>query len=195
MNAVPVFQILKKRRFQMFRIRSVFLFFTVLLFIVLGVNGCSTKSPPEPGRYYNKNKGFSIKFPDDWVTGEGYKGTTVIALSPPEDSNDQFHEYVSVVVEEGYMSSLEVYFKGNIENLKKLMKDYRFYEEGQMTINQNDVRWIVYSCTPETYNLKIIAYVLFKNSRGYIVSCVASPDKFSQFKDQFKEIAKTFRFE
>jgi len=172
------------------------IFFAVLAAVIvigLASTGCARR---EPGRYYNKEKGFSIRFPDQWEKKEGLMGTAVAALSPQQDPADDFRENVNVVVEDMPKAlGLEEYFQANLANMGRLMTDYREVERGELTVYKNDARWLVYSHSMGLVETKVLAYILVRGSRGYVITCSAAPDQFPEYRAQFEEIGRSFRFE
>lgn len=159
----------------------------------LGLNGCA---PKEPDRYYNKDEGFSIKLPNEWEKKEGFMGTTIVTWSPQESSADQFRENVNVAVEELPKAlSLEEYFQLSLANLSKLMTDFQEHEKGQLSIDNNDAKWLIYSHRMGTVKLKVLVYMLVKGRRGYAIVCSAAPEQFLKYRDKFEEIVQSFKFE
>jgi len=173
--------------------KSTVLLVAMLIVLVAGVSACSSR---EPGRYYNDDKDFSLKFPDGWEAKEGLIGTTVMGFSPMENASDSFRENVNVVVEElPQPMSLESYTSLNLGNMQKLLTDFQILDRGQTTINETDAKWFVYSQRTGSIRSKILQYFMVKDKRGYVVTGGAAPDTFSQYRPEFEKIAQTFRFE
>jgi hypothetical protein len=150
----------------------------------------------EPGRYYNKDKGFSIKFPNGWEKREGYMGLTVIALSPQESPSDQFRENVNIVDEElPETMSLETYFQINLDNMPKLLTNFQAYESGRLTLGNADSRWLIYGYRMGTTSIKGLVYVLVKGNRGYAITGTATSGSFANYRSIFEETSQSFSFE
>jgi hypothetical protein len=168
---------------------------TVVLFMIsIGIfNGCSSK---DPDRYYCKKDDFSLKLPKEWETKEGFMGSSVISLSPLENSADQFRENVNVVVEKmpGEMP-LDEYFTGNIANMKKFFTEFQEDEKGNTSIDETDAKWLVYSGKMGTLSVKNKVYFIIHDKRGYTITCSATPDGFARYKKTFDAIAYSFEFE
>ncbi|MGB2754571.1 MAG: hypothetical protein WBD75_10330 [Phycisphaerae bacterium] len=179
----------------MARIRFVGLAVLGLAFLSASLAGCSSQ-PPEPGRYYKKAEGFSIRFPAEWEQKENVMGSVVIALSPAEGADDAFRENVNVVVEAlPSPMTLDEYFNLSMANLRKLLTEARQPEIADARIGGEAAKQVVYQTTMGQIRVKSMLYVAVKGQRGYAVTCSATPDSFDAYKARFEEIAGTFRFE
>ena len=176
-------------------VRKRFVALVVLGFLGTSLVGCSGKSP-EPGRYYKKQEGFSIRFPEDWEQKENVMGTVVIALSPAQGADDAFRENVNVTVEALPSSmDLEKYLELSMANLKNLLSEGQEPEVSDTTLGGEKAKRFVCQMTMGQINVKSTVYVAVKGTRGYLLTCSATPDSFDAYKARFEEIAGTFRFE
>jgi len=166
-----------------------------LAFLSASLAGCSS-GEPEPGRYYKKAEGFSIRFPAEWEQKENVMGTVVIALSPAEGADDPFRENVNVVVEAlPSPMTLDEYFNLSRVNLGKLLTEARQPEIADARIGGEAAKRVVYQTTMGQIGVKGMLYVAVKGNRGYALTCSATPDSFDAYKARFEKIAGTFRFE
>jgi hypothetical protein len=166
-----------------------------LAFLSASLAGCSSGAP-EPGRYYKKQDGFSIRFPAEWEQKENVMGTTVMALSPAEGAGDTFHENVNVTVEAlPSPMTLDEYFNLCMVNLGKLLAEGRQPEVSDATLGGEKAKRVVYQTTIGQIGVNGTLYVAVKGNRGYALTCSATPDSFDAYKARFEEIAGTFRFE
>jgi len=166
-----------------------------LAFLSASLAGCSS-GEPEPGRYYKKQEGFSIRFPAEWEQKENVMGTVVIALSPAEGADDPFRENVNVVVEAlPSPMTLDEYFNLSRVNLGKLLTEARQPEIADARIGGEAAKRVVYQTTMGQIGVKGMLYVAVKGNRGYALTCSATPDSFDAYKARFEKIAGTFRFE
>ena len=164
-------------------------------FLSASLAGCSGKSP-EPGRYYKKQEGFSIRFPAEWEQKENVMGTAVMALSPAEGAGDTFRENVNVTVEAlPTPMDLEKYFELSLLNLKKLLDGGQPPEVSDATLGGEKAKRVIYQTTMGQIGVKGMLYVAVKGNRGYALTCSATPDSFDAFRPTFDEIVGTFRFE
>jgi len=166
-----------------------------LAFLSASLAGCSSQ-PPEPGRYYKKADGFSIRFPAEWEQKENVMGSVVIALSPAEGAADTFRENVNVTVESlPSPMTLDEYFNLSMANLKNLLSAGQEPEVSDTTLGGEKAKRVVYQTTMGQIDVKGMLYVAVKGNRGYALTCSATPDSFDAYKARFEEIAGTFRFE
>ena len=166
-----------------------------LAFLSASLAGCSS-GEPEPGRYYKKAEGFSIRFPAEWEQKENVMGSVVMALSPAEGEADAFRENVNVTVEAlPSPMTLDEYFNLSMVNLGKLLTEGRQPEVSDATLGGEKAKRVVCQMMMGQINVKSTVYVAVKGTRGYSLACSATPDSFDAYKARFEEIAGTFRFE
>ena len=166
-----------------------------LTFLSASLAGCSS-GEPEPGRYYKKADGFSIRFPAEWEQKENVMGTVVIALSPAQGADDAFRENVNVTVEAlPTPRTLDEYCNLSMANLKSLLSAGQEPEVSDTTLGGEKAKRVVYQATMGQIGVKGVLYVAVKGDRGYAITCSATPDSFDAYKAQFERIVGTFRFE
>jgi len=173
-----------------------FLFFGALLGAFCFVVACGTKT----GEYHNKEKTYSIQFPSNWEVKENpMKGTDVVALSPLENSVDQFSENISVGTEEFPQAvTLNDAYQMEKAGLQKNSPGFQILEEGEANLNTQPARWILYTTAPssgEGAHHQLIQYFVVKGSRVYIITSIGMLDSFDRYRKQFEESTKTFRLE
>lgn len=169
-----------------------------ILCAVVSMSMYSCGKDHEPGRYYNEAKGFSIKFPDEWEIkeGDGIEAPLVEAVSPWEDEDDPFSEFISVDVEEFSENvDLERYTDRLRSDHAEEFPFYEEIEEGETTIDGVAAKSIVFDIGMEEGTNRVLGFVLAREKRGYLISCVAEDSKFSDYKEIFEEAIYSFRFE
>jgi hypothetical protein len=168
----------------------------VLIIILIGmvfVCGCKKR---EEGRYYNRDKGFSIKVPAGWDIEEKKMNTDIIAVSPAEGPDDTFRENFNVLVEELERSlSTDEYYQKGIPLFKQFATDFAQHGTGTERIDGVDFRYDIISHKMGPLTIKVLQYLAVKRKKGYLITFSASNDKFPLYEAMFKEIAKGFRFE
>lgn len=159
------------------------------------VSGCTT--PEEPGRYYNRDLGFSIIFPAGWEIQTMENGWLTLAVSDFESDDDDFAEVVAVDVYEqpqGY--DLDNSFSDRVNNMNRNMDGFHEQERGEVTIDGERARWIIYSYyVGEARELLVLEYLLVKGKRAYVVSGDSPTASFYDFEEIFIRSARSFRFE
>jgi len=180
----------------MARIQLAILCVAASTFWAFGLTGCGTESSPEPGRYYDQGKGFSIRFPVGWSIQEENEGATIAALCPEEDADDMFFECVSVTVEDlPYRMSLNEFFDGNRKSINTYFSDVVVKETGTATIDNAPAKWISYTYEMQEGSVQALEYCLLEARRGYYITCDSEPHKFAAYRDTLEESAQSFRFE
>lgn len=141
--------------------------------------------------------GFSIKFPEQWEFGEmKISGREVFyARSFQEDPADPFREHCTAGIENiAKGTNLEKYFQLGLNSVKKQSIVFQENERGQISINNKDAKWVVFSQKMGAVNVKTLMYFLVETRRGATIGCYGSSDQFSKYKTIFEEIAKSFEF-
>jgi len=139
--SIPIENILVTRRVaykggrDMVRTHRAFLLFILLVLFTFVVSGCSTQPPPEPGRYYNKDKGFSIKFPDGWEIEHEEDGT-ITAFDPRMSNDDIFYAQIRVGVEElQYKATLDEFMSASNKWIHIGFSEVTEEGRGELTID------------------------------------------------------------
>lgn len=166
--------------------------------ISISFTGCSGEKVREQGRYYDEETGFSIVFPADWEVrkGDGINASLVEGVSPWEDDEDIFSEYVGVDVEEQEEKvSLEDMFEAMLGVQADEFEYFSEVERGDMKIGGVEAKYLVFDIGMEEGRNRVKSYTLVKGRKGYLISCVAEEGKFDRYLDLFEETAASFRFE
>lgn len=155
--------------------------------------GCKKR---EEGRYYNREKGFSIMVPSGWDIEEKKMRTDLIAVSPAEGPEDSFRENFNVLVEELQtdMTSDEYYQKG-IPLFKQFATDFAQHGSGTERIDGVEFRYDIISHRMGPLKIKVLQFLTVKKKKGYLITFSSADEKFDVYESMFKEIAKGFRFE
>ena len=173
---------------------SLGLAFSILTFPAIG--GCGRKAPPEPRRYCSREKGFSLKLPENWERKEGLMGTTIVALSPKEGPGDGFRENINVYVEDLPKAiSVEEYAEITLANMRKIMTDLAEEDKGAVETGGASCYRLVYAHRMGQLDIKVLQYLAVKGRRGYAITCSAAPDSFLDYSDAFEDVVASFRFE
>jgi len=163
----------------------------IVLFFLL--SGCSSK---EPDRYYNSKDNYSVKFPKEWENKENFMGCSIVSLSPKLNDADMFRENVNVAVEQLPQGmGLNEYFDASVPTLAKVITDFQENEKGTTAINDNDAKWLIYSGRVGTTKLKCEQFYIVHDKHGYVITCSATPESYSDYKKIFEEAAHSFEFE
>ena len=168
-----------------------------VVFVCVLLAGCGG-SKKEPDRYYHDTTGFSIQFPDGWMLreGDGVQASLVEGVSPWESEDDQFSEYVAVDVDEltGKVE-LEEYFNEYCTEQAAEFSNYEEIERGERTIGGKPAMYLLFEFGMEEGFNRALAFMLVKDKRAYLVSCLAEVSKFDDYRDTFEEAVSSFRIE
>lgn len=170
-------------------------FFCIMIFLTsMTMTGCKKKD--EAGRYYNRDKGFSIKIPDSWDTKKAYLGTDIVAISPPEGPGDEFHENFNVLVQPLNESmTVDQFYQKSIPGFKTVTTEFRELSHGYCELDGKMSRWDIISHKMGPLTIKVLTYITIHNANGYVLTFSASEAKFGEYEQMFRNIADTFRFE
>ena len=159
---------------------------------------CSGEGYRETGRYYNKDMKFSIKIPEGWEVkeGDGIEVSMVELVSPWENDEDTFSEYIGVDVEHyAEKITLGELFDAMRQEQSQEFPYFEEHERGDVNINGEDAKYILFDIGMEEGYNKVICYALVKGKRGYLISCVAEASRFDEYFEIFQETAGSFRLE
>lgn len=157
--------------------------------------GCGS-SGSEPGQYHSKPYGFSITFPENWEQLENVMGAAVVARSAREDSMDAIQENVNVVVEKLRPGmDLKQYADESRDMRRAMLADVVEVEEAEVTLGGRTAMRAVYSHRMKELHFDVLVYLVPANGRGYVIRCTTEKGKLAQFREQFEQIAGTFRIE
>ena len=179
-----------------FTARSLNIFLVIALISLFLHPSCKKK---EPGRYYSTEKGFSVKFPENWEIVEGHMGSTVLAKVPQDGSVLDFRNNVNVIAENlSRDTSLDQYIELQVSSMrqaKNLILNYRIIEDGKMEIDRCPSRWFVASYGIVTLRIRAVSCTMIRKHRGYVITGVFEEMKFNKYRKIFDEIVASFRFE
>ncbi len=145
-------------------------------------------------RYESTRHGFSIQIPATWQFKEGYMGTLFIAISPLDDSLDEFRENVNVTVEklDRYIS-LDEYMKISVRNMARMLTLFKEEETGRRKSDAGEVSWILYTHRQGIYHIRGLATIAIEGNQAFVVTCTAESDRFMKYRSLFELMSKSFR--
>ena len=174
--------------------RSTILWAALAALSLATMPGCGEK-PPEPGRYYARADGFSIRFPADWERKGNVMGSTVMALSPQE-AGDALRGNVNVAVKRlASPMDLESYLALSLANLERLLAAGAKPEVADAELGGSPAKRVLYETPLGQVRVRGMMVLAVRGERGYAVTCSAMPETFDAFRPTFDQIVGTFRFE
>ncbi len=152
---------------------------TVLMSSVL--IGCSNISK-EPGRYYNKSKCFSIKFPEGWKKQKSPMGITITFGNP--ESTAKIGVQKQKIAQQQTLTACVKYMESLIRR-----SNGKIIDKGETVIDDNDAFWILSKIGQES----VLTYYMKKEN--YIYSIIATAQENDFFENEIREAAESFLFE
>ena len=151
-------------------------------------------APPLLTRYESSRYGFSIQIPATWQIKEGFMGTLLIAISPLDDSLDEFRENINVVREKlGQYMSLDEYMKISVRNMARVLTIFEKEETGRWRTEAGEVGWIRYTHRQGIYHIRGLAAVYLEGDQAFVVTSTAESDRFMKYRSLFELVSKSFR--
>jgi hypothetical protein len=177
--------------------RNAFLVACGILAVCL-LNSCSGETVRIPGRYYHDEMKFSIEFPKEWEIkeGDGEESSLVEGVSPWEDDEDAFSEYIGVDVEEfSEKIKLDELFDSMREDQAREFSYFKELDRCDIVIDGQDAKYLLFEFELDEGRNRAKSYTLVRDKRGYLISCVAEASKYDQYAEAFEAAAASFRFE
>lgn len=179
----------------MFRTYRVLIIAGMVVVAAIAVYAFLSETPPEPGRYYNKQYNYSIEFPEDWEITIEYGGKSVIATRPEHAETDNFKQVVQVIVEDlPYQPKLDFFFDFLLNAYRREMS-VSIREKGDITIDNRKAKWVIVHTFMEGYKAQSLYNCMVKDKKGYLIQCIAEPYNFAEHKNTFDKAIQSFRFE
>ena len=167
-----------------------------LLLVTFAASGCGKKAPTEPGRYYDEERGISIKFPPGWEIIEEEETDAVTAICPFEDDDDMLQESVSVGVQDlPNGMELNEFSSEALAATAAECVDYEVEETGSTTVADLPATWTLFSYREPQGTITCLGYCLVKGRKGYLITCNAEPHTYPRYFPIFQEAASSLRIE
>ena len=164
------------------------------------VGGCSIEIGGEDstGPYHSEKYGYSITPPASW-SRESRPTADVIFFCPSGQRSAKVHENIVVgIVEqaEGIVldGRLEEYVQVEIDSMAATLNAYRQISLSDVDLGNVKGKRLVFTFTTQDgKEMQTAVYITVKGSRGYNITCSATPESFAKFEKTFDDCAKTFR--
>ena len=146
-------------------------------------------------RYYCRDHGFSISFPEGWKIRENVMGTRILAEMPEDRDGSIIKQNVNVVVET-VRSPLSIarYIGLQMNGLKKL-KGMKIFETGDASVSGMTAKWFTCSYTINDFGYRAVVYALNRETTFYVVTGISQSNNFGRYERVFHKTARSFRFE
>lgn len=145
--------------------------------------------------YQNNNHLFSIQYPKDWEVREGLFGTIVSFVSPLTSKKDQFSENINIVSEPvAPGTTLEQYYDGSEENLKKYFTQFKVIKVASATLGGSPARVVTYSANQGNVKLRTTQIFSLRGTKAYIVTISNIQSNPTVFFPEMVKMADSFTF-
>jgi len=179
----------------MFRTYRILIIFGLLVAVVVAGNALLKETPPEPGRYYNDEHKFSIKFPEGWEITSEFGGKSIIAVCPVNEETDNFSKVVQVIIQDlPFRPKLDFFFDALLSEYRRNMGT-SIQETGDVVISDTKAKWATIHMFKEGQKAQTLINCMVKGKKGYMIQCVAEPDNFSEHKNIFDMAVQSFKYE
>ena len=139
----------------------------------------------------------SINLPKDWQVTEKKLETvtTILAAGPASDNNAMTRKgAVEInIIEFDKDFTNEDFYNGNIASVKTRSKDFKMMQEPELDLSGIPSKCAIFSCSNNGVSITSIQVYFFMNRKGYIINGMSGSDHFSDYKDLYLSIIKTFR--
>lgn len=139
---------------------------------------------------------FVVHHPSSWELNQsGQQGTTFIALSPLESTDDKFRENVNLIVQDlsGHNLGLDEYTVISTDQILHMIPNSSILENKRMSSAGNEFQKVIYTGEPGTYKLKFEQYYFVVDKQAFVLTLTCEQDKFDQFKEVGERILNSFR--
>jgi hypothetical protein len=153
--------------------------------MIASLAGCNVTAR-EPGRYYDRGNGFSIKLPEGWKKIATLPGATVTVQNPEKTVA------LSIAVQ-------KVPANSNASELIKMVTSHAqargitYKDRGQMILDGHDAYWMVGDAGVQGF--VYLAYFILKADKWYSLQFVTDTVTFTRSQYQFSDVADTFKLE
>lgn len=149
-----------------------------------------------PFKFVSKDGDYTIQIPDHWELMIDQMGTDFIALAPPIDPKDLFRENINVISAKfDFPITKDEYYSLNLKSLNDLLTDFDLEDSQDVKLGGVDARMIIFTHRIGVVNVRVIQYLILENQKAFVISFTSDTIEYPKIKDQFLQIASTFKFE
>ncbi|MGE5396858.1 MAG: PsbP-related protein [Chitinophagales bacterium] len=145
--------------------------------------------------YENKERGFSIKYPNGWVMIEKFQGADVIFFRPEKIFKKGFRDNVNVNVQSvSNEDELKNYAQVSMERLKTLIPGFTLVSERESAVSDLPSYEVTYTgAYKKKQELKWMQVIVKKGNQIYIITCAAIKDAFEGFLKNAQPMIDSFK--
>tara|TARA_Y100000310_G_C20665129_1_gene807062 strand:- start:1398 stop:2033 length:636 start_codon:yes stop_codon:yes gene_type:complete len=166
---------------------------SLCLVAVVMLSGCV--EPVEEGALYkNDIYGFSVEPPAGWTIEEG-ASMAIVEFVAPTDIDTQNN--INIVAENAEWYTLDEYFQATKQSMQTFFPeiDYKLIDEGSLTINGVDARYMGSEWGIEDYQFKTKQIIIMQeDGTAFVITYSALPNTYRYNIVEFDRLVSTFRF-
>jgi hypothetical protein len=142
----------------------------------------------EPGRHYNRELRYSIKYPEGWGVAWRQVDRMEVAAPPTEGGDDAMEVSVGKSPT-GEGADLDLITEMLMARNQRRYDKVEEVERAEVTLCGVDARRVVYTCELDREPLKVLFYCLARGQRVFVVSGRTSPEDFEKLTPAFEAAA------
>lgn len=146
-------------------------------------------------KYADPDGRFTIGYPTNWTFNSKPDNAVFKITSPSEKEGDDFTQNVNMQIE-AYTGTVDSYVNTSMEEVKRLMKNYR--EVSAMYFNRNGARAyeVIYKGKygEMTYEMQVKQLFVVTNNKAYILTYVSKADERDVFETTSNKIFNSFKY-
>jgi hypothetical protein len=142
--------------------------------------------------YSNPVNKYKIDYLEDWLLKEENGRVTLYA--PLESQTDNEYENLGINISTASGMTLEQCYKTYVtDGLPPAFKEFQKVEEGNWDINGHKAKWIEYKFKDGPKSITNLTCILVKNNKLFMLIGYSSTKKYSNHKDKFITMIKSFK--
>jgi len=154
--------------------------------------GCS--SAPEKKAKPKTIEGYAMSQPSGWDVRKRFRGADVAYLSPKEDENDKFREYISVSVQMmPPKMNAQSYLAYKLSMLKKNYEKFAVVTQTAVKAGTVDGTYLRYTYVGRVGPMTSEEYQFVKKGMIYTITCEALTSSYARYKQAFDTVLGTLR--
>jgi len=135
-----------------------------------------------------------LNYPSTWSVQENISDLNAIFRSPLTDTNDKFHENVSLSVQDlsSQPMTLEQYTELSFSQFEMILTDYKLVSSEESTLGGYKAQKIVFTCTQGVFNVKYMFICAVNGNKAYLLTLTSLADSYDNYISTAEDIVKSF---
>jgi hypothetical protein len=151
------------------------------------------EAPSQTNTFTNDRYNYEFDYKSNW-TIKDLGQSSVDVLAPDDDNENKAWAWVTINSELTNGKSLDYYFKIYLTDLYSEQEaNFKIIREGIVTLNGKKAKWMESEFKKGNTMFKHLNYLIYTENRIFVITCSASKNRFSEYKDSFESIVKSFK--